>query len=248
MSEEIVTQAQATSNMTVLSEHYLYLTPKLFERLDLLARVWAGKALAVFDLDRERGSLGGSKSWAHCSPQAAGIYRKGRQQVVDEKSVLHIANKIPLEEIRTANRPELDMGSDIPMNCIYEFLVWHEIEHSLNGDGILAFNIQIGDEPKVKDKETRIGIAQAMELQADRGSYERLFPRGALLGGYRDKESQRRIQQIESYFPLLEELRGKWKNRREEFKPAPVTPGEYMLKDHRDGDIPWAKEIEALVH
>ena len=245
MSEEILTQAQPTSNMTVLSEHYLYLSPKLFERLDLLARVWAGKPLAVFDLDHERGLLGGSKNWANCSPQAAGIFRKGQQQVVDEKSVIHIANKIPLEEIRTANRPELDLGSDIPMNCIYEFLVWHEIEHSLNGDGVLSFNIQIGDEPKARDEVTRIRIGQAMELQADRGSYERLFPRGALLGGFRDKESQRRIQQIESYLPLLEELRAKY--RKKEIRPAPVTPGEYMLKDHRDGHIPWAREIEALV-
>ena len=245
MSEKILTQSQTLSNISVISEHYLYLTPKLFERLDLLARVYAGKPLSVFDLDRERDSMMPKFCWAHCSPWRAGIFRKGRQSVVDEAPVLHIANKIPLEEIRTANRPEIDLDKDIPLNCFYEWLVWHEIEHQLNGDGILGFELQMWNEPKVKDKETRQRIEQAMEVQADRASFKRLFPRDALLAKHRTEEKMQVVNEIERYFPLLEELRAKYKKK--EFKPAPVTPGEYVLEDHRDGQIPWAREIEALV-
>jgi hypothetical protein len=232
--------------MTVLSEHYLYLTPKLYERLDLLARVWAGKTISVFDLDRERDGFMPQYHWAHCSPWSAGIYRKGRQSVVDESPVLHIANKIPLEEIRTANRPEIDLDKDIPLNCFYEWLVWHEIEHLLNGDGVIGFRLQMQDEPKVKDKRTRQRIEQAMEVQADRASFDRLFPNDVLLAKHRSEEKMQMVNEIENYFPLLEELRAKY--RKEEIRPAPVTPGEYVLKDHRDGHIPWAKEIEALMH
>ena len=163
---------------TLVSEHCLYLTPGLFERLDLLVREHAGKPLAVFDLDERRSGVLQPMDWANCSPVRGEVNSGSSQKAAAEITRIEIANKIPLDEIQSARRLELDLVRDIPLDLFYEWLVWHEIHHSVHDDPVVAAGID--PHPGIKTSGDRIKLMQAMELEADRRSFHRLFREQAM--------------------------------------------------------------------
>ena len=190
-----------------VTEHCLYLTPGLYERLDRLVREYAGKPLAVFDLDERRSGVLQPMDWAHCSPAGKGRNRCGSKKAPAEITKIEIANKIPLDEIRSARRLELDLVRDIPLELFYEWLVWHEIHHSVHNDPLVAAGIDIHGHPGIKSAGDRIKLMQAMELEADRASFHRLFPERTLKAG--TTAGIKKVRSIEPYLVLLHEIRAK---------------------------------------
>jgi len=191
----------------LVSGHCLYLTPGLYVRLDNLVREHAGMPLAVFDLDERRSGVLQPMDWAHCSPAGGGIYSHSSEKASAEITAIEIANKIPLDEIRSANRLELDLVQDIPLELFYEWLVWHEIHHSVHDDPVVAAGIDIHGHPGIKSAGDRIKLMQAMELEADRASFHRLFPKRTLMAG--TSQGLQKVKEIESYLELLHEIRAK---------------------------------------
>ena len=187
-----------------------------------------------------------NKNWAFCSPMAGGIMSKDCEVVVDEKPVIDLANKIPIEEIENAERFEVRLGENVPLNCIYEWIVWHEIHHILNMDAMIGFDIKSNREPMIRSKITKTRVLQAMELQADRAAWKRFFPKSG--PGRLDNNSL--VREIEKYVDTLERIRNKYRKRikkHKELVPAPVTPGQYMPYTHAKEGIPWAKEIQEFI-
>lgn len=192
----------------LVSEHCLYLTPGLYVRLDQLVREHAGMPLAVFDLDERRSGVLEPMDWAYCSP--AGDGRPGCSSGKSSSAgitTIEIANKIPLDEIRSSRRLELDLVRDIPLELFYEWLVWHEIHHSVHDDPVVAAGIDIHGHPGIKSAGDRIKLMQAMELEADRASFHRLFPKRTLMAG--TSQGLQKVKEIESYLELLHEIRAK---------------------------------------
>lgn len=226
-----------------VSEHYLYLTPELFERLDQLVREYAGKPLEVFDLDERRSGILQPMDWAHCNPVRGAIYSRSSEQASAEITVIEIANKIPLDEIRAAKRLELDLVRDIPLDSFYEWLIWHEIHHSVHDDPVVAAGIDIDGHPLIKTPGDRIKLMQAMELEADRASFKRLFPEHTLMT--RTEEGIKKVREIEPYLELLHQIREQ--RGRKEVVPLYIIPGEYGSSSHFLDDIPWAKEVKSLM-
>ncbi len=226
-----------------VSERCLYLTPRLFERLDQLAWEHACKPMAVFDLDERRSGILQPMDWAHCSPARGSVYSSGREMAFTETTVMEIANKIPLGEIRAAKRLELDLVRDIPLDSLYEWLVWHEIHHSVHEDPIVAASLDMEGHPRIKTAGDRIKLMQAMELEADRDSFNRLFP--GHTPAARTGEGIKKVRKIEPYLVLLHEIREQ--RGKKEAAPLYVIPGEYGSAIHFMEDITWAKEVKSLM-
>ncbi|EFI35501.1 hypothetical protein Dthio_PD2924 [Desulfonatronospira thiodismutans ASO3-1] len=191
----------------LVSGNCLYLTPGLYVRLDNLVREHAGMFLEVFDLDERRSGVLEPMDWANCSPAGSDRYRRSSEKVSAEITAIEIANKIPLDEIRSARRLELDLVRDIPLELFYEWLVWHEIHHSVHDDPVVAAGLDNCVHPEIKSAGDRIKIMQAMELEADRASFNRLFPERTLKAA--TPAGIKKVRSIEPYLVLLHEIRAK---------------------------------------
>jgi len=127
---------------------FLYLTPEVFQMLDAIARSKIGYSILVLPFEK----IGGFAS-------------------VDVLRVIKLANKICLPIFYNGPRPEMDY-SGVPLEMVYEFLVWHEIAHVVLG----AVGIEFTGWWWEMDSWIRRLFVAEMERRADKYAWEMLFP------------------------------------------------------------------------
>jgi hypothetical protein len=106
---------------------YVYLTPALFRRLDLIARRDVGRPIEVESEEAMEGCIGRlnvmcgdvcADTRTICTAQPNWI----------EMGVISLAPRIPVAKMYGSRRPEIDW-SKVPTNRLFEFVVQHEIGH-----------------------------------------------------------------------------------------------------------------------
>jgi len=207
------------------------LTPMLFRELDVLSRNEAGTPLVVEEYPMEQ------PGFAYFSPWAKKVYLNVKINLTGllcEKSLIVIANQIPIELLREAG-VELDW-SKIPINLIYHFFVYHEIYHKFYD----YFEIELfasRSKPAtdiLRDRENRMLFSFAREMRADRFAWRRLFPRGPLPIHARHKEMVQRartfMKEYKQYFPK----KPRWTST-----PISTNLDEMVPAQHAEKGIPF---------
>jgi len=94
-----------------------------------------------------------------------------------EHGYISLASRISVTEVRSANRPELDLAQ-VPLLRLYEFTLWHEIAHKIWNFPLASFFLaRPGDERYDRYYHK---VRHINEVLADRFAWARVFPGKAL--------------------------------------------------------------------
>lgn len=209
---------------------YTYLTPALFQELDTLARIFAGKPIIVEQAEEMGGCFGYTESWA----QGLLVHWGGNRY--DEKSCITLANKIDLKAFAQNKAGVLDLAS-IPWWNVYRFVVWHEIAHVIHLGALTYFGMDMG----TTTVDTKRRVYRLAEARADRYAWDVLYPgkEMPLLPG-----ADAHLAEIEETTTICRAILEKEKRHRP-IEPLSTDPFEYIPYPHVKRGIPWAPEVGA---
>ena len=233
-----------TVESTDFIQQVKYLTPKLYRKLDTIARTEVGSIIAVYAHDPY-------KPWGYVDVMADSVYncpkhemeRDGRRFNVDDsvthvntdRKVIYMANYIKLGMEPTNVKRELNYNK-IPSSKAYEFLLWHEIAHIKQGDTNLMFDVQC--QGLLNEPEHQLGFAvmrKGQEIRADRWAWSKVFP----------TISMPKLPMKSDYFDHCLSVLEYYESTYRKFPvtiPSPIStnPDEYIYWKHAKDGIPWA--------
>lgn len=210
--------------------HDQVLSPKLFRRLELIARS-QGCVLQV----REAAEMG--NNWGCVNFMAQGVYEDLRAPKLKcyETALIDIAPRFHVSQFHGSCRPELDW-SQVPSAKAWEFLVWHEIGHLK--DNIKHFGVVADKDPKViaSQKEWSTALYVVNEVLADRFAWNAVFPDQPI------PICPRRTHSAEYVSEWLERLDARYgRSGRREMKPLPTDPLCHVPWQHVKRGIPYER-------
>lgn len=214
------------------------LTPKQFREFDILVRKKAGSPLSVFDSKDEPNRFG------YYTPYPEGVYLNSDitegPGCCREVSFIRVANQIDTDRFARDTEREIDRGA-IPKDCIYRFIIFHEMSHKLRDRRDWEFvkefaEIVPGRDFKAFEGRERLSnlFYAANEVRADRFAWEslfpgKLFPRRAEKNGFLEKVKKFMASHKE-WFP----------SEPRKVDPISINPKEMIPISHIKKGIPWA--------
>ena len=215
------------SNLTSDESNILKLTENQFRELDVLVRKKAGKVLKLYQHE-SRDDFGYWSAWA--GDVVIDTTKMDAQYTMAEKGIINLANQIDVKRLKATKRPEMDWGK-LPVDKIYEFIVFHEIAHTKQNTIDIAF--------KLRNSK---GSGLAMEVNADRQAFKWLFPDTTFpvkndLTSDNKKVINEVLAEFEEYLCFDDLL----EDRPKELQ-LPVEPNRYMPLSHFKHGIPFAND------
>jgi len=222
------------------------LTPELFREFDILVRTEAGCVLSVFDWTDQ-------KSFASFSYQAEGVYKNSDVRegpgCYCEVPFIKLPNQIDTDRFVRESGREMDYGA-VPKDCIYRFLIFHEIGHALYG----YCNLPFAENLRRHDVETQVRLSNlfhaANELRADRYAWNRLFP-GRPFPNRPDQEEILKknnllseistpIRSFDEIWKFMDSHKEWFPSEPKKVDPISINPKEMVPISHIKEGIPWA--------
>jgi len=202
------------------------LTPRLFRKLDVIAR----RHGAVLEVKR-RDRLGCFGLW----PGVVGEVFVDKHAtegvgVCSDAAVVQIANYIDVDEFQSSQRPELDYCK-VEINQIYPLIVYHELGHIL--ENYLMWHVHVAAE---SPRSLLPKVARTLnEVLADRFAWRQLYPMVPL-----PKHSEIDEEHLRASFRLMAE-RGFTISK---LRPKPISTRLefYVPVGHVRHAIPWATQ------
>ncbi len=211
------------------------LTPNLFRQIDIAARTLAGKVFEVGRIDQ-------MNCWGRMNVMAGGVLpdaallRSDKKSIYRDMGLLEIAAEIPIREVATGKRPEIDLHA-IPFERVMEYVGYHEIGHATNN-----FDIWVRTPPTTPGGWARAAprqdggqVHRLNEILADRYAWEKMFPGRAMpvragAGDVADWVGET-IRVLEADGETMVKPR----------KPLDLDPLKWIPDDHVSKGFPWSK-------
>ncbi|MBT0654348.1 hypothetical protein [Geomobilimonas luticola] len=210
----------------------LILDPGTFRRLDILTRTEAGMPLHVFSWQK------GIQCWGRAEQQKVLVLNVPTPDgyCSEMMYLIDIANRIDMDQfVKKSSHPWLDNG-EIPLEKVYEWLVWHEIAHVKFGD----MNAWEHFKKKGFQLAWREHLKWCTELRADRYAWGKIAPGKEMPSFSKTRESREAVKKFDA---TLKKYRNDFELlRRDRITPISTNPNEYVPWFHSEG-LPFVQTV-----